>query len=107
MKRRNDFSLFEDICCYSTFVLFASCIEYVGKGSGSRRNHHTKQAKKRFGDKLNSKNVGGHIELISQIWSNGEGVQSIEFGTDATNLESLCREAAVIAWLTMMSVPWA
>ena len=92
MKRRNDFSLFENFHNYSNFRLFTSCIEYVGKGSGNRRHYHTSKAKM-------SNNLSGHIRLISDLWNSGGGVQSIEFENDATNNESHCREAAIIARL--------
>lgn len=96
MRRRSGLSLNKHSPTWHDYWLFRSCIVYVGKGTNARRDMHLKEAKLVYIGELDPQMASTQAVYIATCWENGGGIFSIQFESEATSPESLCREAAII-----------
>ena len=78
------------------FILFKSCIFYVGKGIALRKHSHLTMAKMHYCGILSKRKIELRISRISSLWKQNKGVTMIQLDCDATSYEAFTRENCII-----------
>ena len=101
-KLKRNRAKFNDTCSLLTkgntqdFMLFKSCIFYVGKGISDRKHQHLTLAKKLLLGDLPLKQVQLKVSKIASLWKQNKGVTLIQLDCDATTYEAFTRENCII-----------
>ena len=78
------------------FLLFRSCIFYVGKGISNRKHMHLTLAKQLYLGLLPKRKVSLKVSRIAKLWKQGKGITLIQLDCDATSYEAFTRENCII-----------
>jgi hypothetical protein len=78
------------------FLLFKTCIFYVGKGIFNRKHQHLVLAKKLFDGMLKMKYVQLKVSKIENLWKQNKGISLVQLDCDATSYEASTRESCII-----------
>ena len=78
------------------FLLFRSCILYVGKGISNRKHMHLTLAKQLYLGILPKRKISLKVSKIASLWKNGKGITLIQLDCDATSYEAFTRENCII-----------
>ena len=78
------------------FLLFRSCILYVGKGISNRKHMHLTLAKQLYLGLIPKRKISLKISKIASLWRQGKGITLIQLDCDATSYEAFTRENCII-----------
>jgi hypothetical protein len=78
------------------FLLFRSCILYVGKGISNRKHMHLTLAKQLYLGLLPKRKISLKVSKIASLWEQGKGITLIQLDCDATSYEAFTRENCII-----------
>ena len=83
------------------FLLFRSCILYVGKGISNRKHMHLTLAKQLYLGLLPKRKINLKVSKIASLWKQGKGITLIQLDCDATSYEAFTRENCIINQLVV------
>ena len=78
------------------FLLFRSCIIYVGKGISNRKHVHLTLAKQLYMGLIPKRKISLKISKIASLWEQGKGITLVQLDCDATSYEAFTRENCII-----------
>ena len=78
------------------FLLFKSCVIYVGKGINNRKHIHITLAKQLYLGLLPKRKISLKVSKIASLWKQGKGITLIQLDCDATSFEAFTRENCII-----------